>query len=175
MAAATPSSGCCVLALCHGDPGDAMCLVALFMEQRVRCGAQGTLICLWQPGMGCFSSRLTWLWGAPAFLLGCCGVPGAELKPTGCSLQPAPTARKRRTADMIDINVSLELFSLGQEKQVSASRANQGGVCLEVYDSQLLDLDKTFPCLLICPATATVPGRHCSSRSPSTANVRGGL
>lgn len=87
-----------------------MCLVALFMEQRAGCSAQGTLICLWQPGMGYFSSRLTWLWGARAFLLGCCGVPGAELKPMGCSLQPAPTARKRQTADMVDINVSLELF-----------------------------------------------------------------
>lgn len=43
----------------------------------------------------------------------------------GYSLQPAPLP------DMVDRNVSLELFSLGQEKQVSASRANPGGVCLE--------------------------------------------
>lgn len=38
---------------------------------------------------------LTRLWGAHAFLLGCYGVPGAVLKPMGCSLQPAPTARHR--------------------------------------------------------------------------------
>lgn len=61
---------------------------------------------------------LTWLWGAHAFLLGCCGVPGAEVKPMGCSLQPAPTARHGQATDMVDINMTMELFSLGQEKQI---------------------------------------------------------
>lgn len=82
---------------------------------------------------GMFSSLrfLTRLWGAHAFLLGCCGVPGAELKPMGCSLQPAPTARHGQATDMVDINMTMELFSLGQEKQISASRANpRGCVCL---------------------------------------------
>lgn len=50
---------------------------------------------------------LTRFWGAHAFLLGCCGVPGAELK---TSLQPAPTARYRQATDLVDINVSLNCF-----------------------------------------------------------------
>lgn len=82
-----------------------------------RDGMLSPLRCLTQLGVG------------HAFLSGCCGVPGAELKPMGCSLQPAPTARHGQAIDMIDTNVSLELFSLGQEMQVSAPRVLTQEVC----------------------------------------------
>lgn len=101
---------------------------------------------------------LTLLWGAHAFLLCCCGVPGAELKPRGCSLQPAPTARHG-----VYINVSLELFSLGQENQVSASRANPpGGVCLE-KDCDLPALGISSLCLSQIADLPTPAGLPCNS------------